>query len=86
MTVDASGAEPRLIVYDSRAARAFAYALDAGSNALTAEASFNIGVGWDIVEAFVANKSSYLMCYRGSGSWGSLCLPIRLSGGPSAAI
>jgi hypothetical protein len=49
MTVDASGAEPRLIVYDSRAARAFAYALDAGSNALTAEASFNIGVGWDIV-------------------------------------
>jgi hypothetical protein len=66
MTVDLAGAEPRLIVYDSSSARAFAYTLDAGSVELSAEASFNVGTGWDIVEAFVSNQSPYLMCYRSS--------------------
>lgn len=79
MTVVPSDNEPMLVVYDSSAGTAQGYTLDAGSTELTATAAFDIGTGWDAIEAFVSNGSACLMCYRrsdGTFAFYKLALPL----------
>jgi len=66
MTVVPSENEPMLLVYDSSAGAAQGYVLDAATADLIATTSFTIGTGWDIIEPYVSDQVSSLMCYRAS--------------------
>lgn len=66
MAVVTSANEPMLIVYDSSVGIAQGYTLDAGSAELAPTTNFNLGAGWDAIEPFNSNGSSFLMCYRAS--------------------